>query len=108
SSDVCSSDLTYVEVDSITELNDSADLFNNEIIGIDPGAGLQGLTEDVVEEYDLNLRLRDGSDATMTAALANAVNNDEPIVVTAWTPHWKFARWDLKYPDDPEGLYGGA
>ncbi|HLR30341.1 MAG TPA: glycine betaine ABC transporter substrate-binding protein [Paenalcaligenes sp.] len=99
---------TYVEVDSITELNDSADLFNNEIIGIDPGAGLQGLTEDVVEEYDLNLRLRDGSDATMTAALANAVNNDEPIVVTAWTPHWKFARWDLKYLDDPEGVYGGA
>lgn len=99
---------TYVEVDSITELNDSADLFNNDIIGIDPGAGLQGLTEDVVEEYDLNLRLRDGSDATMTAALANAVNNDEPIVVTAWTPHWKFARWDLKYLDDPEGVYGGA
>ncbi|HLR82519.1 MAG TPA: glycine betaine ABC transporter substrate-binding protein [Paenalcaligenes sp.] len=99
---------TYVEIDSITELNDSADLFNNEIIGIDPGAGLQGLTEDVVEDYDLSLRLRDGSDATMTAALANAVNNDEPIVVTAWTPHWKFARWDMKYLDDPKGVYGGA
>ncbi|HLS17037.1 MAG TPA: glycine betaine ABC transporter substrate-binding protein [Paenalcaligenes sp.] len=98
---------TYVEVDSITELNDSADLFNNEIIGIDPGAGLQGLTEDVVEEYNLDLRLRDGSDATMTAALANAVSNEEPIVVTAWTPHWKFARWDLKYLEDPEGVYGG-
>src|SRR5690625_2939523 len=99
---------TYVEIDSSTELNHVADLFNNEIIGIDPGAGLQGLTEDVVEEYDLSLRLRDGSDATMTAALANAVNNEEPIVVTAWTPHWKFARWDLKYLDDPKGVYGGA
>src|SRR5690625_2448690 len=99
---------TYVEIDSITELNDVADSLNNEIIGIDPGAGLQGLTEDVVEEYDLSLRLRDGSDATMTAALSNAVLNDEPIVVTAWTPHWKFARWDLKYLDDPQNIYGGA
>src|SRR5690625_2063574 len=99
---------TYVEIDSITELHDVADSLNNEIIGIDPGAGLQGLTEDVVEEYDLSLRLRDGSDATMTAALSSAVLNDEPIVVTAWTPHWKFARWDLKYLDDPQNIYGGA
>lgn len=99
---------TYVDIDSITDLNDVADDFNNEIIGIDPGAGLQGLTEDVVDEYDLTLRLRDGSDATMTAALANAVQNDEPIIITAWTPHWKFARWDLKYLDDPQGVYGGA
>lgn len=99
---------TYVEIDSITELNDAAALFNKEIIGIDPGAGLQGLTEEVIKDYGLTLRLRDGSDATMTAALANAINNNEPIVITAWTPHWKFARWDLKYLDDPKGVYGGA
>jgi len=98
----------YVDIDSIEDLNGAADSFNNEIIGIDPGAGLQGLTEQVVDEYELTLRLRDGSDATMTAALSNAVTNEEPIVVTAWTPHWKFARWDLKYLDDPKEIYGGA
>src|SRR5690625_1244066 len=98
----------YVDIDSIEDLNGAADSFNNEIIGIDPGAGLQGLTEQVVDEYELTLRLRDGSDATMTAALSNAVTNEEPIVVTAWTPHWKFARWELKYLDDPKEIYGGA
>ncbi|MGM0701237.1 MAG: glycine betaine ABC transporter substrate-binding protein [Pseudomonadota bacterium] len=98
----------YSDVDSIADLNDHADDFNGEIIGIDPGAGLMGLTEDVVETYDLDLALRSGSGATMTAALESAIKNDEDIVVTGWTPHWKFARWDLKYLEDPENVYGGA
>lgn len=98
----------YTDIRSIEDLNDHADAFNNEIIGIDPGAGLQRLSGEVVDKYDLTLRLRDGSDATMTAALGNAINNNEDIVVTAWTPHWMFTRWDLKYLDDPKGVYGGA
>ncbi|UYF99052.1 MULTISPECIES: glycine betaine ABC transporter substrate-binding protein [unclassified Halomonas] len=98
----------YTEVNSIDELNDNAELFDDEIIGIDPGAGLMGLAEEAVDTYDLDLRLRSGSDATMVAALDNAINNEEDIVVTSWTPHWMFARWDLKYLDDPEGVFGGA
>ncbi len=98
----------YTEVDSIAELNDNADAFDGEIIGIDPGAGLMGLTEEVIDTYDLDLALRSGSGATMTAALASAIENEEDIVVTGWTPHWKFARWDLKYLEDPENVYGGA
>lgn len=98
----------YTEVDSIAELNDNADAFDGEIIGIDPGAGLMGLTEEVIDTYDLDLALRSGSGATMTAALASAIENEEDVVVTGWTPHWKFARWDLKYLEDPENVYGGA
>ncbi|TDR56032.1 glycine betaine/proline transport system substrate-binding protein [Halomonas ventosae] len=98
----------YSDIDSIAELNDHADAFNNEIIGIDPGAGLMGLTEEVVDTYDLDLALRSGSGATMTAALESAIQNEEDVVVTGWTPHWKFARWDLKYLEDPENVYGGA
>lgn len=98
----------YTDVDSIADLNDNADSFNGEIIGIDPGAGLMSLTEEVVDTYDLGLNLRSGSGATMTAALSSAINNEEDIVVTGWTPHWMFARFDLKYLEDPEGVYGGA
>ncbi|MDQ7728752.1 glycine betaine ABC transporter substrate-binding protein [Halomonas sp. SpR8] len=98
----------YTDVDSIADLNDNADSFNGEIIGIDPGAGLMALSEEVVDTYDLELDLRSGSGATMTAALASAINNEENIVVTGWTPHWMFARFDLKYLDDPEEVYGGA
>ncbi|WP_301584252.1 glycine betaine ABC transporter substrate-binding protein [Halomonas alkaliantarctica] len=99
---------SYTDVDSIADLNDNADSFNGEIIGIDPGAGLMALTEEVVDTYDLGLRLRSGSGATMTAALSSAINNEEDVVVTGWTPHWMFARFDLKYLEDPEEVYGGA
>jgi glycine betaine/proline transport system substrate-binding protein len=98
----------YVGIDSITELNDVAEQIDGKLIGIDPGAGLMSKTEKVIEDYGLNLKLVEGSGATMTAALGDAIKNNQWIVVTGWTPHWKFARWDLKYLEDPKGLYGGA
>lgn len=99
----------YTDITSIDQLDDKADAINGEIVGIDPGAGLMGLTEDVIEEYGLDdIQLQSGSGATMTAALQAAINNQEDIVVTGWTPHWMFARWDLKYLEDPKNVYGGA
>ena len=44
----------------------------------------------------------------MTTALGNAVEEQRQIVVTGWTPHWKFAKYDLKYLEDPKNVYGGA
>lgn len=98
----------YSEVDSIADLNEHADDFDNKLTGIDPGAGIMRLTDKVIDEYDLDLSLQSGSGATMTAALKSAIANDEEIAVTGWTPHWMFARWDLKYLDDPKNVYGGA
>ncbi|MFP4164018.1 MAG: glycine betaine ABC transporter substrate-binding protein [Chitinispirillaceae bacterium] len=99
----------YVEIDSIPQLNENADQFNGQIIGIDPGAGIMSKTEVALETYELedNFELVEGSGATMTAALADAINNENWVVVTGWTPHWKFARWDLKYLADPDNVYGG-
>src|SRR5699024_6392737 len=96
----------YVEADSIADLNDYADELNNEIIGIDPGAGIMAATEDAIADYGLELMLVDSSDASMMAALDRAVVRDEWIVITGWEPHWMWAAYDLKYLDDPEGSYG--
>lgn len=98
----------YVTIDSIDELAAHADQFQNRIIGIDPGAGEMGITHEAIDAYKLPLKLIDGSGATMTAALKSAIDNQEWIVVTGWTPHWMWARWKLKYLADPKGSYGGA
>lgn len=98
----------YVPVDSIPGLKDKADKFDDRIVGIDPGAGEMGLTEKVIKQYDLPLKLVSGSGATMTAALKSAIDNHKWIVVTGWTPHWMWARWKLKYLSDPKGIFGGA
>lgn len=96
----------YVPVNSIEELNDYVDEFDGEIIGIDPGAGLMAATERTIEEYDLDYDLVSGSDAAMTAALERAIDREEWIVVTGWTPHWMFAAHDLKYLEDPKKTLG--
>ncbi len=98
----------YVSINSIDELNAHADKFDGKIIGIDPGAGVMSTTEKVLEEYKIdNMELMVGSGATMTAALSDAIRQNQWLVVTGWSPHWKFARWDLKYLEDPKNIYGG-
>ncbi|CQR47041.1 Glycine betaine/carnitine transport binding protein GbuC precursor [Paraliobacillus sp. PM-2] len=80
------------------------------ITGIEPGAGITTLTEKALEDYS-NLEgysLEESSTAAMLTSLDEAIDKEEPIVVTGWTPHWKFAKYDLKFLEDPEGSFGKA
>ncbi|TQR45438.1 glycine betaine ABC transporter substrate-binding protein [Paenibacillus popilliae] len=79
-----------------------------KIIGIDAGAGIMQSTEAALKEYELtDWKLIEGSGAAMTAALDKAIKKQEPIIITGWTPHWMFAKYELKYLEDPKGIYGG-
>jgi ABC-type proline/glycine betaine transport system substrate-binding protein len=100
----------YMDINSIEELTDSiGDAVDHTIIGIEPGAGLMMSTEKVLDEYKLRDKwtLLESSSAAMTQQLEKAYANKEPIVVTGWTPHWMFAKMDLKYLEDPKNVYGG-
>lgn len=80
-----------------------------EIIGIDPGAGIMKATEQVISDYGLDdWKLIEGSGAAMTAMLDKAIKAEDPIIITGWTPHWMFAKYDLKYLEDPQKTYGEA
>lgn len=98
----------YVTVDSIADIKANASMFGGKIIGIDPGAGLMRASEKAMTEYGLApMQLVDGSDATMVAALKDAITRKQPIVVAGWTPHWMWAAFKLKYLADPKSVFGG-
>ncbi|WP_306010649.1 glycine betaine ABC transporter substrate-binding protein [Paenibacillus sp. FSL H8-0548] len=101
----------YMDINSIDQLNDAVgDTVDHTIIGIEPGAGLMMATDKVMDEYNLRDKwtLLESSSAAMTQQLQKAYANKEPIIVTGWTPHWMFAKMDLKYLEDPKNVYGGA
>lgn len=82
---------------------------NYEIIGIDPGAGIMKATSQAIDSYGLeDWKLIEGSGAAMTAMLDKAIKDEKPIIITGWTPHWMFAKYDLKYLEDPQKVFGEA
>lgn len=96
------------EVSAIPDLSRHRDLFDGAITGIDSGAGIMEATRRAIDRYNLDLRLVTSSGAAMTAALRDAIQSEEAIVVTGWKPHWMFARWELKFLADPRTVYGEA
>ncbi|WP_027963850.1 glycine betaine ABC transporter substrate-binding protein [Halalkalibacillus halophilus] len=97
--------------DDSSDSGNYSEAVDYEIVGIEPGAGITVTTESAIEEYDSlqGWDLEQSSTAAMITALEDAIANEEPIVVTGWNPHWMFAQFpDMKYLEDPEGIYGEA
>ena len=103
----------YVPVDQLRTIEDLKkpeirNKLGGKIQGIDPGAGLMQASEKTIKEYGLkNYTLVSASGAAMTATLKRAIDRKEWVVVTGWSPHWKFARWNLRYLEDPKRTLGG-
>jgi glycine betaine/proline transport system substrate-binding protein len=53
-----------------------------------------------------DIELVASSGAAMTAELEARYANEEWVVVTGWSPHWKWSAFDLKYLDDPLLIFG--
>lgn len=96
------------DINSLEDLKANADLFGGQIIGIEPGAGLTGVTQDsMMPAYGLdNYELVTSSTAGMLASLDTAVAAEEPIVVTLWRPFWANSEWPVKDLEDPLGAMG--
>ncbi|HEP1278997.1 ABC transporter permease/substrate binding protein [Streptococcus pyogenes] len=95
------------DVNSIEDLSKQAD---QKITGIEPGAGIMAAAKKTLKEYH-NLsswELMAASTGAMTTSLDQAIKKKDPIVVTAWSPHWMFAKYDLKYLKDPKETFGST
>ena len=66
-------------------------------------------TDQAIKDYDLDgYKLQASSGAAMIAELTRAEEKHESIAVTGWVPHWMFAKWKLRFLEDPKGVYGAA
>ncbi|WP_026818322.1 glycine betaine ABC transporter substrate-binding protein [Arthrobacter castelli] len=97
-------------IDSLTELAENAEKFDNRLIGIEPGAGLtEATTEEVIPTYGLEgMEYITSSTPAMLSELKSAMEADENIVVTLWRPHWAYNAFDIKDLKDPKNTLGTA
>src|SRR5699024_1607755 len=102
---------SYMDVSSIEDLKGNKELGEATdwtITGIDPGAGVMQNTQTALEEYGLeNWELQSSSEGAMLSELQTRIENEEPIIVPGWKPHWMFEDMDLKMLEDSKEVYGG-
>lgn len=97
---------TYVKINSIEDVNQISKEVNNEIVGINSQAGIMNKTNLAIQTYGLGFTLKEGNEHVMIQQLQAAVQKKEPIIITGWSPHWMFSKWNLKFLDDPLLVYG--
>ena len=98
-------------ISSISQLTNPplAARFDNRVQGIDPGSGLNQASLEALKRYGLStMELVPSSSAAMAAVLSQAIEQEQWLIATSWTPHWMFARFKLRFLEDPEGVFGGT
>ncbi|WP_312178710.1 glycine betaine ABC transporter substrate-binding protein [Arthrobacter sp.] len=97
-------------INSLEELAANADLFDNTLVGIEPGAGLtEATTDEVIPGYGLeSMEYLTSSTPAMLSELKSATAKGENIAVTLWRPHWAYDAFPIKDLEDPKGALGEA
>lgn len=100
----------------MTDVNSIEDLKNPEVVeqfdgklsAGDPGAGTTRLTREAVKAYGLEDLYEVGTSSfqAVGAEINRAIENHEPLLFTGYSPNWWFARWDLKFLEDPKEAFG--
>ena len=103
--------VNMMEADDISTDNgirDHSQEMDYTITGVELGAGQTEVINHAIETYDSldGWEQKTSSYAAMLAELDEAFENEAPIAIAAWSPHYKFSQYDLKYLEDTEGIFG--
>lgn len=94
---------SYMEdINTIEDVVDNPELFDNEIYAIEPGSGMALTTVKMTEDYEMDeFDIQNSSVAAMLQQLDNKIEKEEGIIFNAWRPHPMFVRHDIKLLEDP-------
>jgi glycine betaine/proline transport system substrate-binding protein len=101
---------SYSPAKSIGDLKTMADKYNNEIIGIEPGAGeTKTMQDSTIPKYGLDgLKFKTSSTSAMLRSLDTAYKQHKNVAVTLWSPHWAYSKYDLRKLKDPKDAMSGT
>ena len=98
----------YMEdINTIEDLKNNADLFENRIVGIEPSAGIMLTARETLEVYDMEdeLEILESSTPAMLAEVDTAIRAEEPVAFLGWRPHVMFSEYDIKILEDDKGIW---
>ena len=79
------------------------------ILGPEPGSGQHILSQKAIEAYGLTgYKLVSSSGPAEVNEFARQLNRGNWALLNGWNPHWMFAKWKLRYLDDPKGIFGST
>lgn len=98
---------TYLEdVNSITDLKEHREKFDNNIYAIEKGSGMALTTREMLKTYNMkDYSIVNSSTAAMVAQAKKATNDKKAIAFNAWRPHIMFREMDLKFLKDPKKVW---
>lgn len=97
------------EVASIEDLNkpEVREKFEGKILTSEVGNGQYKTATRAIAAYRLDgYKLLASSETGMLNELDRNLKRDKWALINAWSPHWMFSTWSLRYLDDPKEVYG--
>lgn len=92
----------YSRFETIADLKD----YTYPIIGIDEGAGVMQKAKAALHKHQFANELLSLSEEQMIQHLEDSIKRRREIVITGWEPHWIFARYEVRFLQDPQNLFG--
>jgi glycine betaine/proline transport system substrate-binding protein len=99
------------EIASVEDLNKPGvrEKLDGKILTSEVGNGQYKLTVKAIEAYKLDgYKLVASSESGMLNELDRNLKRDKWSLINAWSPHWMFSKYSLRYLDDPKHMFGGA
>ena len=107
--------LAVPDIIPVSEVSTIADLakpevkakLDGKILTDEAGNGHYKMALRAIDDYGLGgYKLVNSSEAGMLKQLDRNLVRGEWSVVNAWSPHWMFQKWPLRYLDDPKKVFG--